>query len=424
MKDKKIVEKFKSNGLYHRANKYRKFPTNEDEIEQIDMTDVYNAELDYMVSHGEIISININAKMRLGKSTAGLSEADKIFKLLVKHGIRKKGERFGVVNIAHDQSEYADKMRDPATTFTVIAVDEENESEETGQDTSVIKAQQNDFSNIHADRYVHRVSMSPKSISDGNADILLYITGVNEVTMETHAKLYYRYWEGQVEYTQILGYIRIPVKHIIKDWIETIRPLFYKKLQLEADISKYDNNKKSKVREDLLTEIGKLNRRIREAQKTDWYVHYYMKKRKRLDLLTKYKITKPRILKYAPVILRIITRFERIIPYQALIKREIIKNNVKLEMKKIGIPQSIVGEELTTQEVMGIIEAMKSFYIVSQQIKKLEKSRNDGKITEGYFEVEKHNLEAVKKDMKENVQLQVDEYKKCIELLEEYNREE
>ena len=164
--------------MYHDANNYRKYPTDETEIEKIDYTPKFLAEIEYMVKNGEIITININAKMRRGKSTLALMIALIIHKFLKKYlGIK---EEFGIKNIAHDQSEYTEKMRNPETSFTVLMVDEENESENTGQDVSVINAQKEDFSNIHADRYVHTVRVSPRTISDTNADILLYIVGENK----------------------------------------------------------------------------------------------------------------------------------------------------------------------------------------------------------------------------------------------------
>lgn len=77
-----------TNGFYAKANHYRKFPINEDEIEKQNITEQLYAELEYMVSHGEIISINANAKMRLGKSTLILMIGQIIFELLKKYGKR------------------------------------------------------------------------------------------------------------------------------------------------------------------------------------------------------------------------------------------------------------------------------------------------------------------------------------------------
>lgn len=417
----KREKEFETNGLYHRANEYRKHATDEDEIENIDMTEVFYNELAYMIKNQEIIIININAKMRLGKSSAAMSIGKTIFDLLKKEGIKKKHEQFDTTNIAHDQTEYAEKMRNPETTFTVLVVDEENSSENTGQDITIIKAQEEDFSNIHADRYVHTVWCSPKEIPNPNADILLYITSKNEKRMTTHAKLYYRYWEGQIEYTQLLGYVVIPVQEIIHNWVHNVRPLFYEKLQLEARITK--KRKCTKTYEETINQLGKVNKRIKEEQKKDWYVHYYMKKRKRLDLVTKYKINKPRILKYAPVIVKIIKRFERLVQYKDLIKKDIIQNNVKLEMRKAGLPQSIVGEVLTTQEVLGVIEAIKGHNSIREEIKQLDHKLSKGRISINYFNEQTKELTSIAKEMHDNIKLQLQEYQKCLDALEEYKEE-
>ena len=111
-------------------------------------------------------------------------------------------------------------------------------------------------------------------------------------------------------------------------------------------------------------------------------------------------------------------------PYNNLIRRDIIKNNVKLEMKKAGVPQSIWGEELTTQEVMGVLEAIKSRYIILMNRRKLEEKKKDGKINLEYWIKEEGKLEKIDKELKENIDIQIKEYKNCLELLEEYNANE
>ena len=110
------VKKFRTNSLYYYANKYRQLMTNEEELEKIDMTETFDNELEEMIKNGELVIININAKMRLGKSTLAFAIAqDKIYKLLQKYGYRKKTEKFGLKNIARDHQEHSKMMRNPET---------------------------------------------------------------------------------------------------------------------------------------------------------------------------------------------------------------------------------------------------------------------------------------------------------------------
>lgn len=91
-------------------------------------------------------------------------------------------------------------------------------------------------------------------------------------------------------------------------------------------------------------------------------------------------------------------------------------------MKKAGIPQSIVGEDLTTQEVLGVIEAMKSLNIIRQTIKDQKKKIKEGKISVEDFNKRIKDLKQVEQDMEENIELQIEEYTRCNQLLEEYNK--
>lgn len=83
--------------LYYYANLYRQKITNEQEIEQINATELLDYELDQMIRNGEIIIININAKMRLGKSTLAMAIAkNKIVNLLKKYKYQNKEYQFGL----------------------------------------------------------------------------------------------------------------------------------------------------------------------------------------------------------------------------------------------------------------------------------------------------------------------------------------
>ena len=61
--------KYQTNTLYYYADQYSRLITKEEDILKEDMTQTFYAELEEMIKNGEIIIININAKMRLGKST-------------------------------------------------------------------------------------------------------------------------------------------------------------------------------------------------------------------------------------------------------------------------------------------------------------------------------------------------------------------
>lgn len=203
--------KFKINSFYNLANQYRQKITEEQELEKIDMTQHFWKEVEYMIQHNELVNINVNGRVRMGKSTEAIAIGMQMFDLLKKHGFRKKDDVFTMKNVARDQQEYSKKMRNPETAFTVIVTDESNNLEGTGENVTVENALSQDFSDVQAGRYVHRVSCSPKNVIDGNADILLEIIGADRRSMISHNRLYYRYTYGGIEYRQLLGYVNIYV---------------------------------------------------------------------------------------------------------------------------------------------------------------------------------------------------------------------
>ena len=186
MKRQKEEKKFDTNRFYYYANEYMKRPTTNEELQAIDMTQEFMKEIEEEVIHDELVDINVNGKVRMGKSTFAIDLGRWIYGLLIKHK-KRMGGKYGIKNVARDQQEYSRIMRDKDTKFTVIVTDEINELEETGENVTVEKALSNVFSNIQAGRYVHRVSCSPKDVTDPNADVFLEVISVNKKEKMTPA---------------------------------------------------------------------------------------------------------------------------------------------------------------------------------------------------------------------------------------------
>lgn len=424
MEKTKITSKY--NTFYYYANLYYENATERSKIEEIDMTEEFYKELDTMVKKGEIIIIQANCKMRLGKSTAIQSLGLHIFELLKKHGLRDEQDKFSVKdNIAMDQMEFDYKMRDSKTTFTVILTDEDNKSEETGQDITAVKALQDDQSNIQADRYVYRLSASPTGITDRNTDIILDLVYIDDERMMTKANLTYRWYEQMTEKIQLIGHIWIPVGHIIENWITKVRKRFYEKLRIEAKISELNTQEEKDLYEiqKLKERLKALNTYIKEWEHKDFYVQYYMKKRRKIELVTKYKITKTRLIRYAPIIIQIINELKKMAKYGDFLNKDMVMNKVTYKMRQAGIPQSIIGQTMTTNEIWGTLSTYKAYWKTIQTQSKLRTKLLNGKILSSDYEIENQDLEEFKQTLMKNVQEQIDEYENCIKLLQEYDQE-
>ena len=126
-----IKKKFKVNKLQFLADQLSEEIVEPEELKQTDRTKEFFDELEIMIKNGELIKININAKVRLGKSTVAMAIGKEIFELLKKYNHRKKTEQFCLrENVVRDQQEYSKRLRDANVNFTVLVVDENNELEE------------------------------------------------------------------------------------------------------------------------------------------------------------------------------------------------------------------------------------------------------------------------------------------------------
>lgn len=391
--------KFKQNTFMKLANEYRRNMTDEAEIEKIDMTDIYFKETEIMIKEGELVIIQINAKVRGAKSTTAIAEGERVFSLLKKYKQRKKTDVFGMNNIARDDQEHSKLMRNPDTMFTVIVTDESNDLEGTGENTTTERALKNVFSNVQASRYVHRINCSPQDIIDPNTDIILEIVAVDRINKINHCNLFYRYFIGGEEVRQYLGYVNIYVGNLIANWLH-VSKRFLKPNQTKADKAY-----------------------IEKWRKKDYYIDYMVKKHEKMELITKEGIFRPRLLDYATVILKVIDKLEPLAKMTSLLNHNIVRNYVKMAMRQAKIPTSIVGEELATREVMGIMDLHKGYWKLQKDLNKayanMEKAESDADLKKAKARIDQ--TKQMVNEMSNAIDIQMNELKKYEKINRKYN---
>lgn len=392
---KKVVPNvYKTNKFYWFAQQYADNLTKDSEIRNINVTNDFWEEIEQEIINDELVSININAKIRLGKSTTGISIGQKVFELLLKYKKRKDGE-FGLKNIARDDQEFSKIMRDPKVCFTVIVTDEINDLENTGENVTVERALLNDFSNLQAGRYVHRISCSPYDTTDPNSDVFLEIISVDKKKKITHTHLYYRMLVGGNKYTQLLGYVDFYVGDLIEIWDSKVRKHF-----LKPEKTKYDE----KV--------------ITYWRKRDFYTEYMCRKYEKMELITKEGIMRPRMLDYAKIILSVEKEL-RPLARLNILNRTTIRNFVKKHCRQNKIPTSIVGESLMTDEVDGILSLWKNYFRISKEWGNLEDRKR--KLGEYEYKLQKDLIEGTKKKIIDIIHTQIEELKRYEKINDKYN---
>lgn len=362
----KKMKKYRTNSFYHYANEYRKYATDENDIEKIDCTDMFWAELSVMIDEGELVNININAPPTSGKSVTGFAIATRLMK-------EKFNKEFGIMDIDRDQQEFSKTMRDATIKNTVRVIDEWNELELTGENSTIEQTLYNVFSDVMAQRFVHKISCSPKDTADKNALIFLQVESTDKRNKVNHCKLFYRIFFGGMEITQLLGFVDIYVGDVIKQ---------------------------------------------------QWYKDYRRRKFEKMHLILDEGIFQPRKLEYAKVIKEVVDKLKLLTRISMAINVNIVRNYIKIAARKYKIPQTILGEELATKDVLGILDFYKAMHRINRQVKKLEEMRAKGSIEEVDYELQKMDLEKINLQIIEAIKVQEMELENMEKINEKYSKME
>lgn len=308
-------QKFKADNFWQLAQERIGDPNlTDDEVKKRDLTTLYYYELDYKVKNKELINHGISGPVRTGKSTIAAQIAWDVKKLIKKyHGVERP---MGNSNILRDQNEYSRVVKRREITFLHEAdvIDEWNEMETSGYNSSVESKFLKTFSDVQAGRYYHRFACSPTNITDDNADIILQVIPGSRNKSKTACLLYYRMNTAFFSQPILLGHVVIDVKKT-----------------LEAD----------------------------------WYQEYLRKKSEKWELMNKHNVKSPRELEYAEIMLQ---TFNDVTPMAklGLVSRKHIKPYLQNNADDKGIWFSILGDK----DILETIEGMADMIFFTEKQKK------------------------------------------------------
>ena len=109
------------------------------------------------------------------------------------------------------------------------------------------------------------------------------------------------------------------------------------------------------------------------------------RKYEKMELVTKEGIMRPRMLDYAAIIMKVEEELRPLTRMPSILNRNTTRNFVKKYCRTHKIPTSIVGEELMTQEVEGILSLWKSYWSVIKQQQGLDKQKTK-------LDIEEYNI--------------------------------
>ncbi len=216
---------------------------------------------------------------------------------------------------------------------TYIAIDEFDDLENIGENSTVDQAMLNNISKIQAVNYVHRGYCSPNDTPDEGSDIILHVVEANKPTMTTRCRLYYKLLKGSQRYVQLLGFVDIYVGHIIKNWKEQkIEDIYYKQYKTKKEHDKLD-----------------------KWAKKDWYIYYQIRKKEKIDMINKLGIFRTKDLDYSDIYLQTVRDLMIMTKMKGGINTKRIKNHVKMLCRQNKIPTTLLGDQVMAERPEGIL---------------------------------------------------------------------
>lgn len=195
--------------LRYLATLYSEAVVPESDIRKEDVTDYLRLEIERRISRRHLVNIQILGQVTDGKSTLMLK--------LVSYILSCMGKRLSLDNIAGDQVEGLRKIADPSFSETCVGIDEWNQLATTGLNSTTESAQYQYYSDVQAQRYVHKVACSPSTVVDPNADIILQVVSLDKELKRTHFLVSYRLVKPEQQLFQLVGLASVSVADILSD---------------------------------------------------------------------------------------------------------------------------------------------------------------------------------------------------------------
>lgn len=300
-------------------------PEDKKEIEKKEFTKELFKSLEDRIKKGTLVNVQILGKTASGKSTVAI----KLAQFLNKKCYNQEME---MGQICADQIEFSRKMKNPKSGNEVIVIDEFNWLGDTGANATVEAKMLNQFSDVHAQRFIHKIGCSPTTVIDGNADIILTVTGTQKETLRTFVTIEARIITESGMTRQLIGHAKIYVGDT-----------------LESEL----------------------------------YERYRKRKFKKMELLTKHSIRDVRELESGILIKKVYDQLKGQVT-AIKVNNAVVANYIEATRLEQGLIFSLVAEEIAKDKATGLLQQEKSFQELEIEIlrERLKLSRKTNPITE------------------------------------------
>lgn len=208
----------------------------ENDWEELDITQPFLETLKNILEHKELIEISIKADTVGGKSTVGLWLLNYLVKEMKKQKkIPENQEIYPLIQ--SDEQEFVRYAKKNANI--PVLVDEHNATGTTGANATAEWAEFTFIQEVCAQQFVHRIYCSPTAHYDRYANFRIEIVGNNKREYLTIAKLVYT--DRKDKPGLPLGLLKFNVKDILNtEWHEKYRKKKFARMQLLTEHGKRD----------------------------------------------------------------------------------------------------------------------------------------------------------------------------------------
>ena len=169
------------------------------------ITKLFWKQIAYDIKNGTSVVIGANGHTTDGKSTVGCEVIRTVNEEMLGRTMSNK-------YIFANQQEYTDWIVDnPNEMHLMVQIDEWSDLASSGTNSSIESNFLAELSNVHAQKYIHRFTCSPKRIIDDNTVIQLEVTSKNQIEKTTQCYVYYNLFRAGVTHQQIIGHINLDV---------------------------------------------------------------------------------------------------------------------------------------------------------------------------------------------------------------------
>lgn len=406
---KKEFDFAKINTLEMMAREYHTKNVSNEEIEKVDITETVLAEIPYILS-GEIFNMNIQGKTKSSKSTLMMWFLQYISK-------RYMGKDLELMQICAEQFEFTRKITDPTIRDTIMGIDEFGAMETSGANATMEEKMLEQFSDLQAQRNIHRIFCSPRTSIDKNSNIMIKIMAKDSTKLLTHCLVYYKVEAPNEWYIQLIGRASFNMSDILftkESWAKFVK-------EYKSDIkqnetmgenwtrirNKYGLNSQQSEFEETTDENGRIHKPY-GLWMHPIYHRYRKRKFLKMMLLNKEGIAHMRDMVFADITLTTYDRIKDLCGVVSITK-DIIESKISARLREIKYPLTIYAMEVVKGSVNSLITQQKT---IQQLYIKMIKTR---------MGPERQKLANAIEETKKSLENELNEKRNLIRINEEYN---